>query len=89
MTKKAKAILEQALKLSPAERLRVAQQIEESVEEADDVTDLSPEWRHELRRRLERVVTGKTKGVSGDEALAIVRRALKEQQAARGKKTSR
>jgi putative addiction module component (TIGR02574 family) len=89
MTKKARELLEQALTLAPDERLELARQIEESVEGSDNALKLSPEWREEIGRRVKRVVSGRAEGVSGDEAIAIVRRRLQEHRTARGKKTSR
>jgi len=86
MTKKAEAILEEALKLSPSERLKLAKQIRASVA-GDDAAQLSPEWRAEIERRLEGILSGKTKLIPGDKALASVRRALKKQRSSRGKKT--
>jgi putative addiction module component (TIGR02574 family) len=78
MSRKARTLLEQALKLPPAERLRLARRLEESVDEADDALELSPEWCEELDRRLDGILSGKTKGIAADEALAAVRRGLKE-----------
>ena len=89
MTKKAQALLEQALTLAPTERLKLARQIEESVEGSGDALELSPEWCEEIDRRLDRVLSGKVKGIPADEVLASVRRGLKERRAARGKKTPR
>lgn len=89
MTKKALSLLEQALKLSPTDRLRLARRLEESVEESGDGLELSPEWCEEIDRRLDGILSGKTKGIPAEEALAAVRRGLKKRRAERGKKTSR
>jgi putative addiction module component (TIGR02574 family) len=85
MTKKAQALLEEALKLSPDERRELARQIEESVDGPGDALALSPEWCAEIDRRLDRVLSGKAKGIPAAEALAEVRRSLEERPAARGK----
>ena len=66
---------------------RFEAQIQESVEDPDNF-ELSPEWAAELDRRLDGILSGKTKGIPAKEAFASVRRALKERRAARGKKTS-
>jgi putative addiction module component (TIGR02574 family) len=89
MTKKAQALLAQALTLAPDERLKLGRQIEESVEGSDESLELSPEWCEEIDRRIARVASGKAKGMSGEDAIASVRRALNDQRATRGKKPSR
>jgi putative addiction module component (TIGR02574 family) len=86
VTKKAQALLEQALKLSRREKLALARRIVESVDESDD-DELSPGWREEIGRRVARVVSGKAKGYSAEETMAYVRQKLADNRAARGKKT--
>ena len=59
MTDKARALLEQALKLAPAERAQLAYEILETVESDDETGDgLTQEWRDEIARRVDRVLAG-------------------------------
>jgi putative addiction module component (TIGR02574 family) len=71
MTEKARALLEQALKLSPAERVKLANELWDSVDVADegDEFDLSPEWREAIERRVEGILSGKH--TSSDERAEI------------------
>jgi putative addiction module component (TIGR02574 family) len=53
MTKAARELLKQALKLPDEERVRLARTLLETVDLGDDDDhDLSPEWRAELERRI-------------------------------------
>jgi putative addiction module component (TIGR02574 family) len=58
MTENARRLLEQVLKLPPAERLNLIFEALESVED-EDAGELSPEWREEIERRVEAVVSGR------------------------------
>jgi hypothetical protein len=87
MTDKARALLEQAKKLSDDERESLAYEILQTVGKQDEF--LSPEWCEEIDRRIARVASGKAKGMTGKEAITSVRRALKERREARGKTSSR
>jgi putative addiction module component (TIGR02574 family) len=88
MTKKAKALLDQALKLTPAERAEVMDGLATSLQE-DEEFDLHPEWRAEIERRVERIVSGKTKGIPIGTAMKKLRRSLERKRRARGKTSSR
>ena len=60
MTKKARNLLEQALKLPEAERTKLACEILESVDGNDAEGDgLTEEWREEIARRVDRILAGK------------------------------
>ncbi len=88
MTKKAKAVLEQALKLTPAERAEVMNGLATSLD-AEEAFDLHPAWREEIERRVERIVTGKAKGIPIAKAIETLRRAQERDERARGKASSR
>jgi len=89
MTKKAKALLAEALKLPAKQRLELARKLEESVEGQDDAFELSPEWEREIERRIEGIVSGKTKGIPLEEMMAELRRELEKDRRDRGKATPR
>lgn len=55
MTNDARELLERALALAPDERIRLAHDLLQSV---DDVGDLSTEWIEEIAHRVDRVVAG-------------------------------
>ena len=76
MTDKARALLEQALKLAPAERVKLANELWDSVDLADEAVEfeLSPEWREAIERRVQGILSGKTKGIPASEAVALLRR---------------
>jgi putative addiction module component (TIGR02574 family) len=66
MSSAAKAILESALKLEPAERERLAHELLESIDESSD-TELSAAWEAEIQDRLRKIESGEAKFVSADE----------------------
>jgi len=88
MTQRTRALLDRALKLPPDERAQLATELWDSLEAEDD-SELSPQWAAEIDRRLERLASGKAKGRPADEVLAEIRRELKDRRTARGKKTPR
>lgn len=51
-------ILDRALKLPEAERRYLAEKLRETVNEQEPPADLSPAWREEIARRLERMDRG-------------------------------
>jgi putative addiction module component (TIGR02574 family) len=59
MTDKARAILDQVMKLPPAERAQIAYEILETVDEHEGGDGLTQEWREEIARRVDRVLAGK------------------------------
>lgn len=87
MTKKARAVLEQALKLTPAERAEVIDGLATSLKAED--ADLSPEWWEEIERRIEGILSGKTKGIPIAKAMRTLRRSQERDDRARGKASSR
>jgi len=91
MTDNARTLLEQALKLTPAERVELANELWDSVDLADeaDEFELSPEWREAIERRVQGIVSGKTKGIPANEAVAMLRREREEERRTRGETRSR
>lgn len=87
MTKRAQSVLEQALKLSARERVEIANELFESVEESS-LRGLSPEWREEIERRVENLLSGKTKPIAFARVMAKLRRNQARDQRARGKTAS-
>lgn len=82
MTSRTRALLEQAKKLSAEERESLAYELLQSV--GDDEAPLSPAWRDEIDRRIERAVSGEAgPGVPWRNAMADIRKRVKK---ARGKK---
>jgi putative addiction module component (TIGR02574 family) len=69
---KTQAILEQALKLSPAERADVAEQLIASLDEGPDV-DVEKAWQEEVRRRLQQIDRGEVQTIPWEQ----VRRQLR------------
>ena len=88
MTKKAQAVLEQALKLSHAERAELMDGLATSLQTEEEF-DLHPEWREEIERRVERIVSGKAKGIPLEKAIKTLRRSQERDERARGKASSR
>lgn len=67
-------ILQEALTLEPPDRARVARQLIESLEEADD--DAGDLWRAEVRRRVDEIEAG-TACESWDSVRQTLRSAIK------------
>jgi putative addiction module component (TIGR02574 family) len=88
MTKKAKAVLEQALKLTLAERAEVLDGLVTSLRDEEEF-DLHPEWREEIERRVEGIVTGKRKGIPIEKFVKALRDEQERDDRARGKAHSR
>ncbi len=82
MTKK--ALLESIMKLPPAERVGLAYRILESVEKEEDTAELTPEWRAEIERRVERIVAGEAG--PGEDYRVVMRRLKRRYEKAHGKK---
>lgn len=76
MTKAAREVLKQALKLPDGDRVRLARTLLESVDlgdDADEEHELPPEWRAELERRV--ADDDPASWVSGDEVFRKLREA--------------
>ena len=69
----AREILEAAMKLTPAERVAIADQLWDTADAEED-GELSPEWQKEIERRLELLEQGKLELLDGEPIM----RALKE-----------
>ncbi|HMJ13436.1 MAG TPA: addiction module protein [Polyangiaceae bacterium] len=65
-------ILEAALKLDEAERVRLVEALSASLYGRE----LGGEWEEEIERRIEDVESGKVKPVSGDEVFARLEKRL-------------
>ena len=82
MTKKARAVLEQALKLSPAEQAALIDQLTSNLEEAGEI-ELVSEFAAELERRAsERPPRGGWP--TGDEVVEAALRRVRKGRTARG-----
>lgn len=81
MTRDGHDLLERALKLPPAERIRLANELLDSLgdeAEAGDGADLSAEWRQEIERRLQDEPEPGHPWPTGEEVVARLRRELGE-----------
>jgi len=77
MTRVTRELLERALTLSPAERMKLAHETLDSVgDEAEEDAELSPEWREEFERRLRDEPEPGERWPSGEEVVARLRREL-------------
>lgn len=89
MVRDTNELLKRALELPPAERLRLARELVESVDdtpegELEELAALDPEFVAELRRRAERVRSGKAgPGIPAEKALAEIERQLKKRRRAK------
>jgi putative addiction module component (TIGR02574 family) len=72
-SKKVQAILEQALKLSLAERAHMAEQLIASLDEGLDV-GAEQAWQKEVQRRLEQIDPGEVQTISWEEVRRQLRR---------------
>ncbi len=88
MTKKVQAILEQALKLTRKERAEVIEGLATSLDDEADA-DLPPEWWDEIERRIEGILSGKTKGIPIARAMRRLRRSQDRDERPRDKAPAR
>jgi putative addiction module component (TIGR02574 family) len=58
---------DEALQLPEQDRLRLAEELFESVEDGGPLPDLSPAWKAEIVRRVERLKRGEVTALDGDE----------------------
>jgi putative addiction module component (TIGR02574 family) len=86
VTKPTREILERALALPPAERVKLAQELLGSVlPDLPAEDELDAAFVTELRRRAERFLSGKAKkGIAAEEALAEIERRLERRRRTRG-----
>lgn len=69
-------VLDEALKLSPRERMAIAEKLLESVEsdeEDEDLDEVQTRWAEEIQRRSRELRNGTVRGLSIEEARQIVR----------------
>jgi putative addiction module component (TIGR02574 family) len=66
-------ILEQALQLPKEQRLRLAEQLRESIEDEGWPEDVHPTWRAEISRRLVSLHEGTAAMIDGDQHLRRLR----------------
>ena len=64
-----KDVLEAALKLAPAERVRLLEEVSASL----DAIDLGDEWEAEIQNRMDDVDAGRVKTLPGDEVISRLR----------------
>jgi len=68
-------VMSNAMKLSPRERVRLAQRLVASLDEQSDA-GVEPLWAAEAARRLEELRTGRVQGIASAEAFRKAREAL-------------
>lgn len=84
MTANARALLKKILKLPRAQRVGLAYEILESVESREDEgSELSPEWRAEIERRYERILSGEAG--AGEDYRAVMKRIRKRYESKYGR----
>ena len=72
MTAAVKSLSEEALRLSPDERLHLACSLIESVE-SDDAPSSESAWSQEIQKRIDRFDKGESKGISAAEVFEKLR----------------
>lgn len=79
-------LIEAARELPPGERVKLADELLDSVEEPADPTQASVEeaWLTEIRRRVEDIDNGRVELVDGAETIRIARARIAARTAARG-----
>ena len=70
---KAQVILQQALKLSVAERAHAAEQLIASLDEVPDA-DVELAWQEEVQRRLQQIERGEVELIDSDTVMAELRK---------------
>jgi putative addiction module component (TIGR02574 family) len=83
MTHETRDLLERALKLPHDARAEIVRSLIESLEEDSpgDPAAVARAWREELARRHHAMIAGRDPGVSAEEALADLRKAVAEERA--------
>lgn len=81
MTKRARELLSEVLRLPPDERAEVAAEIVASLhgEGAEDQADVDAAWAEEIERRLEGYLTGKDTAVPWEDVMAEALRRLRKE----------
>ncbi|SEB71645.1 putative addiction module component, TIGR02574 family [Paramicrobacterium humi] len=78
-------LIEKARELAPADRVALAYELLDSVEEPeepDPIVDAA--WQKELRRRIEDIESGRVQLVDGRETMRIARERIAERRARQG-----
>ena len=73
MSPKFAELRDEALHLPENERLRLAEELFESVDDSGPLPDLSPAWKAEIVRRVERLKRGEAQALDGDEVYRRLR----------------
>ena len=73
MSPKFAELRDEALQLPENERLRLAEELFESVEEGAKPPELSPAWKAEISRRLKSIEDGTAVLLDGDEVMRELR----------------
>ena len=75
MADRIEEIIAKARALAPADRVRLAEDLLSTVQEADEETEAA--WDAEIRRRIAEIDAGTAKLIPAEEVFAQVRRLLK------------
>lgn len=75
MTDRIDELSSKARKLAPADRVRLAEELLATVQEADEEVDTA--WDEEIRRRVAEIDAGTATLIPAEQAFAEVRRLLK------------
>ena len=77
MNDRTKVLIEEARKLSPAERIQLVEDILVTVHEEQGGA-IDTEWQVELERRMDAFDRGETQAIDADEVMAEARRRLRK-----------
>jgi putative addiction module component (TIGR02574 family) len=86
MTHSARTLLNKIMKLSPEQRVGLAYEILESVEH-DEAEELTPEWREEIERRVQAILSGDAG--PGEDYRVVMKRLKRRYEKKHGKKKTR
>jgi putative addiction module component (TIGR02574 family) len=73
MTETLQQLIPQIERLSTDERAELAHYLLESLGPPDDRTEVDADWKAELTRRREEMMSGKVAGIPGDQVIAELR----------------
>ncbi len=76
MSRSLEALADEAMALPPASRAFLAERLLETLDLEDNVS-LNESWRDEIRRRCRDLENGTIESISGDEAMAEIRRSIR------------
>jgi putative addiction module component (TIGR02574 family) len=73
MTSRARKLLEEALALPKEERLLIAAELQDSVEESDSPEEIEAAWHEEIVKRVQSIEDGTAVLVDGEESSRRIR----------------